>query len=311
MAALELSIDKSFAPHVHANNPCEDHLPKAFNPATTQHLQQDQVMTDHQFDQLKLNALRQEIQKQVQIQPPQELSTQQLLIEFVNSTEAIKTALLKTTLEHERTLSDEGIDAQKALQRLLSERRKTAIMSQEVNNLANMATALLSIFTIAIGLSMATSGIAPMIIPGSMMATSGALSLAGLAMEAMGFDQNYAKTVSGVGLAVGMLTTAVTGYLHPDLISQSKLLTVATTQALITGIAEFAEAQIEMTGSNLDADKMEEKRKQELIRIEITRVFQDLKQVVGCLSNGEEVSKMLKQQQDLIYLYASLQQMQG
>jgi len=179
------------------------------------------------------------------------------------------------------------------------------LAQQNVEYAANFATATLSVLSLGVGATLSASPIPRASIPGSFMMASGALSLSSMALDYFGFDPTLTRSLSGIGVVVGIAATATAGYLNPQLFSVQPLQALLTLKSVVSGLTMIATANQDAKAKMNEADLTQEQKDQDHIKHKMTRVFEDLKEIGNLISNTKEVSEMLKKQQDLMYQYLS------
>ena len=263
------------------------------------------------YSEVALTHVQEEVRRSVAIAPPRKKTSPELILEVARCTEALQRTLLESSLEHQKEISNETDQNQKEITRLLSERRKQMITLQNVEYAANFATAGLSIFSIGMGAALSVSPLPGASIPGSFMMASGGLSLSSMVLDYLGYDPTFTKTVSGIGVIVGMAATATAGYLNPGLFSIEPIKALLNIKSVISGLTLIATASQDAKAKMSEADLTTKRKEQELIKHKMTLVFENLKNIANLVSNTKEASEMLKKQQDLLYQCLNSNPLQG
>lgn len=230
---------------------------------------------------------------------PEKQSTHELLLSLVDTTEDIKSSLLKADIEYQRSLGDEIIESQKRFQDLLKSMRINAAHIATTDYLEKVASGIFSLFSIGIGGMMAYSLVPSMVYAGASMITSGALSLASLGLEAIGVSDSITKPISLAGFTVGVLATAIGGYLNPAILRTGAMNALNVSKTIVAGAAQIAEGITDRNRSELEADTAQEKSKQDVQKLAQDKLAREILETVKELSCAEEASRLLRQQQEL------------
>jgi hypothetical protein len=283
--------------------------PAQFNPVEKSKEVQPVLTTpfrkDAFYPEPALTRVQDEARRSVSIAAPRKKTSQELIIEVAFCTENLQRTLLESTLDHQKEIANETDHNQKEINKLLSERRKQMLAQQNVEYAANFATGTLSVLSLGVGATLSASPIPGASIPGSFMMASGALSLSSMALDYFGFDPTLTRSLSGIGVVVGIAATATAGYLNPQLFSVQPLQALLTLKSVVSGLTMIATANQDAKAKMNEADLTQEQKDQDHIKHKMTRVFEDLKEIGNLISNTKEVSEMLKKQQDLMYQYLS------
>ncbi|NBO24007.1 MAG: sulfite exporter TauE/SafE family protein [Chlamydiae bacterium] len=242
---------------------------------------------------------------------PSPKTTTNLIIDIADSIESMKSLLIKMDLEYQKEISDSTIESQKKFNALLKSKRESTQELADWGYFEKIATGLLSGFTIAIGASMIAASTPFSLVVGTSLALSGGLSLTAIGLEAFGVDTSYTHPISLAGLAVGVIATAVGGYLNPNLFKDSLFGTLASSKVLFSGITNIAKGYTETQQSEIDAALALQQKHQEILRMNHEKLWTELSYMVQKLNVFEQASKLIKQQEDLKYQYVQSMVTQG
>lgn len=242
---------------------------------------------------------------------PKPKSSAELLIELADIAETVKNNLLKIELKEQKTLSESIIETQKKFQKILKEKREHASSMANYGYLERLISGLFSALSIGTGAVMASTLSPTLVIGGSFFILSGSLSLSAIGLESLGADPSITRPLSISGLAVGILATAIGGYLNPQLVKNSLVATLETSQVFFSGVCSIALGSSEKKIHELESDLTTQRHHQEVHRQQQEKIAIELSELVKKLNVSEQASNLLKQQQDLKNLYINSMLIQG
>jgi hypothetical protein len=233
------------------------------------------------------------------------------LVNLVERAEQIQKALLEMALLEQKELGDIILKKQEEFGKYLAEKRKTAKSISDIHFLEKIASGIFSLFSVAIGAALISTMAPPAIYAGSLFASSGIITLAGLGLEGLGFDPSITKPIQMAGLTIGLISSLISGYINPELLTNHLFRAGQASLAIFTGVTTIASSLNEAKLEDIESHIAEKNKDKDLNKQQLEKIAQELSEMMHLGEVAKQAHEILKKEHELKLQYLSNQQQMG